>query len=95
VLGPRHRHSAPSAVLAAGTARDTRLAFPVDYTAALVTGMVQGAPAAAAELGRGRPGLHKGVRTHFIGSRAAYELQPGPEMGWDCALFTTAPPIHP
>jgi hypothetical protein len=46
-------------VLAAGAARDTRLAFPLDRAAALVAGMVEGAPAAAdanpAELTRGRP----------------------------------------
>jgi hypothetical protein len=35
-------------VLAAGTARGTRLAFPLDRAAALVAGMVQGAPAPAA-----------------------------------------------
>jgi SRSO17 transposase len=54
--GAARRHTA--AVLAAGAARDTRLAFPLDRTAALVAGMVQGAPAPAAaspdELGRGR-----------------------------------------
>jgi hypothetical protein len=33
--------------LAAGTARDTRLALPLDRTAALVAGMVQGTPACA------------------------------------------------
>jgi hypothetical protein len=35
-------------ILAAGAARGARLAFPVDRAAALVAGMVQGAPAAAA-----------------------------------------------
>jgi hypothetical protein len=47
--GPRGRRSAAAgAVLAAGAARGTRLAFPLDRTAALVAGMVQGAPAPAA-----------------------------------------------
>jgi hypothetical protein len=45
-------------VVAAGTARDTRLAFPLDRAAALVDRMVKGAPAAAAaspdRLGRSR-----------------------------------------
>jgi hypothetical protein len=45
---------AAGAVLAAGTARDTRLAFLLDRAAALVAGMVQGAPASPDELGRGR-----------------------------------------
>jgi DDE superfamily endonuclease len=53
------RRRAAGAVLAAGTARRPRLAFPLDRAAALVAGMVQGAPAAAAagpdRLGRGRP----------------------------------------
>src|SRR5262245_26913645 len=57
--GAGRRRAAGTAVLAAGIARGTRLAFPVDRAAALVAGMVQGAPAAAAagpdELGRGRP----------------------------------------
>jgi hypothetical protein len=60
--GRGERGAAPrptSAVLAAGITRDTRLAFPLDRAAALVAGMVQGAPAAAApgpdELTRGRP----------------------------------------
>jgi hypothetical protein len=47
-----------SAVLAAGAARDTRLAFPLDRAAALVAGLVRSAPAPAAagpdQLGRGR-----------------------------------------
>jgi DDE superfamily endonuclease len=47
-----------SAAVAAGTARNTRLAFPLDRAATLVAGMVRSAPAAAAaghdELGRGR-----------------------------------------
>jgi hypothetical protein len=47
------------AVLAAGAARGACLAFPLDRAAALVAGLVQGAPAAAAarpdQLGRGRP----------------------------------------
>jgi len=61
--GARERGAAPrsttaGAVVAAGTARGPRLAFPVDRAAALVAGMVQGAPAAAAagpdRLRRGR-----------------------------------------
>ena len=52
------RTTAAGAVLAAGAARDPRLAFPLDRAAALVAGMVQGAPAPAAaspdQLGRGR-----------------------------------------
>ena len=54
----RRRTTAAGAVLAAGAARDPRLAFPLDRAAALVAGMVQGAPAPAAaspdQLGRGR-----------------------------------------
>jgi hypothetical protein len=46
--GAMHRHTAAGTVLAAGAARDTRLAFPLDRVAALVAGMVQGAPAPAA-----------------------------------------------
>jgi hypothetical protein len=57
--GERGAARRPSgAVLAAGAARGARLAFPVDRAAALVAGLVQGAPAAAAagpdRLGRGR-----------------------------------------
>ncbi|HEX6526770.1 MAG TPA: hypothetical protein VF070_43170, partial [Streptosporangiaceae bacterium] len=62
--GPGHgergatRRTAAGTILAAGAARGARLAFPVDRAAALVAGLVQGAPAAAAagpdELGRGR-----------------------------------------
>jgi hypothetical protein len=56
--GARHRRAVGSA-LAAGTARGARLAFPLDRAAALVAGLVRGAPAAAAAgpdgLGRGRP----------------------------------------
>jgi len=56
--GAGRRRAAPGAALAAGTARGPRLAFPVDRAAALVAGMVQGAPAPAAasadQLGRGR-----------------------------------------
>src|SRR5438477_1372310 len=52
------RTTAAGAVLAAGAARDPCLAFPLDRAAALVAGMVQGAPAPAAaspdQLGRGR-----------------------------------------
>jgi hypothetical protein len=60
VRGERgHARRRPAgAVLAAGTARGARLAFPLDRAAALVAGMVQGAPATAAaspdQLGRGR-----------------------------------------
>ena len=57
--GARRRRAAASAVLAAGAARGTRLAFPMDRAAALVAGMVEGAPATATastpELGRGGP----------------------------------------
>jgi len=56
--GAADRRSPPSAVMAAGAARGPRLAFPLDRVAALVAGMVHGAPAAAAagpdQLGRGR-----------------------------------------
>jgi hypothetical protein len=56
--GAARRLTAAGTVLAAGAARDTRLAFPLDRAAALVAGMVQSAPAAAAaspdELGHGR-----------------------------------------
>ena len=56
--GAARRRTAAGAVLAAGAARGTRLAFPLDRAAALVAGMVQGAPAPAAaspdQLGRGR-----------------------------------------
>src|SRR6267143_1939337 len=41
----RRRTTAAGAVLAAGAARDTRLAFPLDRVAALVAGMVHSAPA--------------------------------------------------
>jgi len=51
-------HLPVSAIVAAGTARDTRLAFPLDRAAALVASMVHSAPATAApslnDLGRGR-----------------------------------------
>ncbi len=54
----RRRTTAAGAVLAAGAARDPRLAFPLDRVAALVAGLVQGAPAPPAaspdRLGRGR-----------------------------------------
>jgi hypothetical protein len=57
--GAQRRRTATDAVLAAGVTRDTRLAFPLDRAAALVAGMVEGAPAAAAastdQLGRGGP----------------------------------------
>ena len=56
--GLSRRRTTASAVLAAGVTRDTGLAHPLDRAAALVAGMVQGAPAPAAaspdELGRGR-----------------------------------------
>jgi len=56
--GAARRRTASGAVLAAGAARGTRLAFPLDRVAALVAGMVQGAPATAAagpdQLGRRR-----------------------------------------
>jgi hypothetical protein len=57
--GAARRRTAAGTVLAAGAPRDTRLAFPLDRAAALVAGMVEGAPAPAAaspdELGCGRP----------------------------------------
>jgi hypothetical protein len=56
--GAAHCRTAAGPALAAGAARGTRLAHPVDRAAALVAGMVQGAPAAAAaspdQLTRGR-----------------------------------------
>src|SRR6516164_7242074 len=56
--GAGRRRTTAGAVLAAGAARGTRLAFPLDRVAALVAGMVDGAPAATAagpdQLGRGR-----------------------------------------
>src|SRR5205085_8279073 len=56
--GRARRGAAAGTVLAAGAARGARLAFPLDRAAALVAGMVQGAPAPAAagpdRLGRGR-----------------------------------------
>jgi hypothetical protein len=42
--GLPRRRTADRTVLAAGAARDTRLAFPLDRTEALVAGMVDGAP---------------------------------------------------
>jgi hypothetical protein len=42
------RRLTPAAVMAAGAARGTRLAFPPDRAAALVAGMVRQGPAAAA-----------------------------------------------
>jgi hypothetical protein len=52
----RRRTTAAGAVLAAGAARGPRLAFPLDRAAALVAGLVHGAPAPASpdQLGRGR-----------------------------------------
>jgi hypothetical protein len=56
--GAARRRAAAGAVLAAGAARGARLAFPLDRAAALVAGLVHGAPAPAAagpdRLGRGR-----------------------------------------
>jgi hypothetical protein len=56
--GATRRRAAAGAVLAAGAARGPRLAFPLDRVAALVAGMVQGAPAPAAaspdDIPRGR-----------------------------------------
>ena len=56
--GARRGRAAAGAVLAAGTARRPRLAFPLDRAAALVDRMVQSAPAPAVaspdQLGRGR-----------------------------------------
>ncbi len=56
--GGHRRRAAGGAVLAAGIARDTRLAAPLDRAAALVAGMVGQAPAPADAnpdgLGRGR-----------------------------------------
>ena len=46
--GASRRRAAAGTVLAAGTARRTRLAFPLDRAAALVAGMVHGAPAPTA-----------------------------------------------
>jgi DDE superfamily endonuclease len=46
--GAARRHTAAGTALAPDAARDTRLAFPLDRAAALVAGMVQGAPAPAA-----------------------------------------------
>src|SRR5436190_7085473 len=56
--GATGRRPPASAIVAAGTTRDTRLAFPLDRAAALVASMVHSAPATAApslnDLGRGR-----------------------------------------
>jgi hypothetical protein len=56
--GAARRRTAAGPVLAAGTARSARLAFPLDRAATLAGRMVQGAPAPAAaspdQLGRGR-----------------------------------------
>src|SRR5438876_4233340 len=46
--GRARRRSAAGAILAAGATGGARLAFPLDRAAALVAGMVQGAPAPAA-----------------------------------------------
>jgi hypothetical protein len=57
--GAARRHTTSGTILAAGAARGARLAFPLDRAAALVAGMVQGAPTPAAsspdQRGRGRP----------------------------------------
>jgi hypothetical protein len=45
--GATRRPATASTILAPGITRDTRLAFPLDRTAALVAGMVQSAPATA------------------------------------------------
>jgi len=65
------RRLTPGAVLAAGTARDPRLAHPRDRAATLVAGMVQSAPAPATsgpdDLTRGRPRpapLHPELTNH-------------------------------
>src|SRR6266516_4770922 len=56
--GPARRRTAARTLLATGITRDTRLASPLDHPAALVAGMVEGAPAPTAaspdQLGRGR-----------------------------------------
>src|SRR6266513_1617156 len=56
--GAARRRAPAGTVLAAGAAGGARLAFPLDRAAALVAGMVQGAPATAAaspdQLTRGR-----------------------------------------
>jgi hypothetical protein len=56
--GAARRRTPAGTVLATGAARGARLAFPLDRAAALVAGMVEGAPATAAaspdQLGRGR-----------------------------------------
>jgi DDE superfamily endonuclease len=46
--GASHRRTTASTILATGVTRDTRLAFPLNRAAALVAGMVEGAPAASA-----------------------------------------------
>ena len=57
--GAARRRTAAGTVLAAGAARGTRLAFPLDRAAALLAGMAGQAPATAAagpdQPGRGRP----------------------------------------
>jgi hypothetical protein len=69
--GAAGRRSPPSAVVAAGAARNTRLAFPLDRAATLVARMVHSAPATAAagpdQLGRGRlrpAPLHPGLTNY-------------------------------
>ena len=56
--GATRRRATARAIVAAGITRDTRLASPIDHAAALVAGMVEGAPAATAaspdQLSRGR-----------------------------------------
>jgi hypothetical protein len=53
--GLPRRRTAAGTVLAAGAARNTRLAFPLDRAAALVAGLVEGAPAQAAASPDGIP----------------------------------------
>jgi DDE superfamily endonuclease len=57
--GAAGRRAGASAVVAAGAARGARLAFPLDRVAALVAGLVEGAPALAAaspdDIPAGRP----------------------------------------
>jgi hypothetical protein len=69
--GAPRRITASRTILAAGPARDTRLAHPLDHAATLVAGMVQSAPATAAanpdQRGRGRPRpapLHPELTNH-------------------------------
>ena len=84
---PGQRRPPASAVVAAGAARDTRLAFPLDRAATLVVGMVHSAPAPAAagpdQLGGGRlrpAPLHPDLtaeRRHGLASRSRTRAGPG------------------